>query len=221
MDYPSHEVYATLYARYLNPARTQQLLALAGDLRGKSVLDLCGGGGRLAQLAAKAGARVTLVDESAAMAAGGATAGLTVLLRPVEHAFLTVQPADIVFCQQAVNYWLTEGTAWDLAGVVKPGGLFIFNTFNAKPSPVPRTKDYVLGGRHYVEISQLVEGAREDMVEHVQVCEGLCPHVTRFPWISPDQFQRWLRPWFDCEEQVDGATSVWRCVRRATDEAQA
>ena len=215
MDYPAHATYAVLYARYLRPERTRHLLGLAGDVRGKTLYDLCGGGGRLSALALQAGASVTLVDESAAMAGAQPLPGLQVRVETVDHALRVLPPADVVVCQQAVNYWLDCDSAWDLAGVVRPGGLFIFNTFNTKPERTPQVKTYAFAGRQYVEVSQLVCGDRSETVEHVQVCEGLAPHTTRFRWIAREQFRQWLEPYFVCDELVDGATSVWRCVRAA------
>ncbi len=213
MDYPSHETYERLYARYFQGNRTAQLVAMAGPLAGKQVLDLCGGGGRLSAAALAAGAaQVLLVDESGPMASA-VPAGVTVRIRPV-FAWLQAAPdasVDAAFCQQAVNYWLDAVCAAQLARVLKPGGCFIFNTFNRRPATVPALKHYALEGRSYVEASWLSSG---DWVEHVQMCEGEPPHTTRFRWIAPEQFRVLLEPWFELEEFVDGAASVWRCVRK-------
>ncbi len=214
MDYPSHETYERLYARYFQGNRTAQLVALAGPLAGKQVVDLCGGGGRLSAAVLAAGAAGSLiVDESGPMASA-APLGVTVRIRPV-FQWLQAAPdasVEVAFCQQAVNYWLDAVCAAQLGRVMKPGGVFIFNTFNRKPPAVPVLKQYELQGRAYVEASWLSGG---DWVEHVQMCEGEPPHTTRFRWISPEQFRTMLQPWFELEELVDGAATVWRCVRRA------
>lgn len=214
MDYPSHDVYRRLYARYFQGNRTQQMLELVGDLRGKRIADLCGGGGRLSELALAAGARVTLVDESAAMATL-VHPGLTSFLRDV-RAWL--QDARVrkgfhaLFCQQAVNYWFGADMVDPLADALAPGGFFVFNTFNRKPGPTPMLKQYQLEGAQFVEASWL---SGEGMVEHVQMREGEPPHTTRFQWIAPEQYRDWLGRRFDTREIRDGAASVWCCTRKA------
>lgn len=211
MDYPHHSTYARLYARYLAPERTEQLLDLAGPLAGAKVLDLCGGGGRLARAAARRGARVMLLDQSAPMAG---ESGVQWHQASVEEALVSAagpfrEVFDVVFCQQAINYWLTEMTARQLAMHMAPGSRFIFNTFNKKPTTVPVVKAYAHDGLRYVESSHLVG----DTVHHVQICEGMAPHMTAFAWISPGQLRAWLGPYFALTEHLDGATSVWVCVR--------
>lgn len=211
MDYPHHSTYARLYARYLAPERTEQLLDLAGPLAGAKVLDLCGGGGRLARAAARRGARVMLLDQSAPMAAAS---DVQWYQSSVEDALVSFsgpfrEVFDVVFCQQAINYWLTEKTARQLAFNMAPGSRFIFNTFNKQPPAVPLIKAYEYEGLHYVESSHLVG----DTVHHVQICEGMAPHMTAFAWLSREDLTRWLAPYFTLTEHVEGATSVWVCVR--------
>lgn len=210
MDYPEHDTYSILYARYLAPARTAQLVELAGPLEKARILDLCGGGGRLARYAAGLGAEVLIVDESAPMSQA---CGVQWLHASVEKA-LPRLPCnfDAVLCQQAVNYWMSLEMAEAVARVLKAGGRFVFNTFNRKPSAAPSVKQYVLNERHYAEISWL----RDGFVEHVQTCEGYPPHTTRFQWISPEMFQAWLGPWFEVTELQEGATSVWVCIRKGS-----
>lgn len=213
MPYPEHDVYRHLYARYFQGNRTEQMVALAGDLRGKNVVDLCGGGGRLSELALAGGARVTLVDESAGMAAA-VSPGITRVFRDVQTwlaSFCGAAEYDVMFCQQAVNYWLTQDVVDDLADAIKPGGVFIFNTFNRKPSRAPTLKQYELEGAKFVEASWL---SGEDTVEHVQMREGEAPHTTRFRWISPEQYAEMMGLRFSMLETRDGASSIWHCTRR-------
>lgn len=218
MRYPEHSAYERLYARYLRPERMNELLDKAGCLQGLVLYDLCGGGGRLSLAALERGARVTLVDESVEMAlsARERSPGVRVILRSVREALTLLEPADVVVCQQAVNYWLSAEMAKKVAMAVKPGGRFVFNTFNRKPSRTPQIKPYLLDGRQYVEMSWLrTDEQGTEVVEHVQVCEGMAPHTTTFAWISREQYLQWLSPYFDCTEDVDSATSVWTCVRKA------
>lgn len=216
MDYPKHALYETLYARYLAPGRTEQLLALCGELAGRRVLDLCGGGGRAARLALQAGAcEVVLVDASPAMTRELAeTPGLNVLIAQVEcalHAPLSEAPFDAVLCQQAINYWFDPALFAPLRAQMAAGGVFVFNTFWDAPGSYPVPKEYVYEGRRYLELSWMSSAAT---IEHVQVCEGLAPHTTRFQWVSPEAFRAALEPHFLVEEYREGKTSVYRCVAR-------
>lgn len=217
MEYPSHDVYATLYQRYLKPERTQELISSVPCLQGKTVVDLCGGGGRLSRAALAAGAaRVLLVDESAPMTCA-VQAPIERVLARVDDDWLNSQAGadwDAVFCQQAVNYWLTAHRARLLARCVREGGTFVFNTFNREPSTVPNLKQYSLQGRQFVEASWLTRDAEGvKRVEHVQMCEGEPAHVTSFRWISPQEYRQWLGADFEVHERVDGPASVWVCRR--------
>ena len=220
MNYPTHDKYAVLYARYLTPGRTAQMLDLCGSLEGKYVLDLCGGGGRASHEAlARGAAGVLLVDESLPMCRDVAQDRLHVLNADLESTLevpLTTLlgnqggvPFDVAICQQAINYWFNEDLIALLRKQLKPGASFVFNTFNEPPAPFPEPKVYEFEGRRYLELSWQTS---KQLVEHVQVCEGLPPHTTRFRWISPEQFKAVLEPHFMAKEIRDGKTSIWRCV---------
>jgi SAM-dependent methyltransferase len=216
MEYPNHDLYERLYARYLAPGRTEQLLALCGELGGRHVLDLCGGGGRAARLALQAGARsAVLVDASPLMTrALTGTPGLSLVIAPVEsalHAPLSMTPFDVVLCQQAINYWFDPALFAPLRQQMAAGGVFVFNTFWDPPPAYPVPKEYVYEGRRYLELSWR---SSDTLIEHVQVCEGLAPHTTRFQWVSPEAFHAALEPYFLVEEYREGKTSVYRCVAR-------
>lgn len=214
MPYPEHTTYHRLYERFFQTERNEQLLAPAGNLEGKNVADLCGGGGRLSRAAMARGALVTLVDESPAMTLA-APANLTLVHRDIVtwlQAFAAEEEFDAMFCQQAVNYWLCPEVVDDLADRLKPGGVFVFNTFNRKPSEVPKVLQYQVEGVSFVEVSWLTP---KDMVEHVQVREGAPPHTTRFKWISPAEYRTWLGNRFELTEEVLGGSSVWTCTKKA------
>ena len=122
-------------------------------------------------------------------------------------------------CQQAVNYWLTKATAEQLALSMPIGGVFVFNTFNQKPSKVPKVKEYSvertssLGSDSFVEISWMVENDWFD-VHHVQICQGETPHFTKFKWLSEEYLKNSLENFFDIDIIVDGNTSIYKCVRK-------
>ena len=94
--------------------------------------------------------------------------------------------------------------------VLVSGGIFVFNTFNTKPAPLPRIKQYVLNGLAYTELSYCIS----DKVMHVQCVEGMAPHITQFNWISREEFHAWLDKFFDCEEEVSGTSSRWICTKK-------
>lgn len=211
-----HEDYEYLYARYLSQKRTDQLVELCGDLQGRKVLDLCGGGGRASIGALAAGAAsATVVDKSPGMSGHLANTEVKLSLMEVDIAistpgFFDDAPYDAIICQQGVNYWYQPRHAEMLHLLLQPGGRFVFNTFNECPKDMPTPKCYELGGRRFIELSWLVG----DLVEHVQICEGRAPHTTRFRWIPPEQFHSSLQPYFDVHEIREGKTSVYRCIAK-------
>jgi len=213
MEYPKYDEYALLYARYLTPARTEQMLDLCGLLEGKHLLDLCGGGGRASRAAvARGAAGVVLVDESYPMAGGVHEPNVTVWvgsLKKTLKALLVPGGFDVAFCQQAINYWFGSALIKQVHKQLKPGGIFVFNTFNEAPPSFPAPKSYEYDGRKYMELSWL---SAPNTVEHVQICDGEQVHTTQFQWISPKRYRQVLSPYFEVEEIRAGKTSIYRCI---------
>lgn len=220
MKYPEGHLYEALYAKYIHKRPVTDLLGRAGDIDDKRVLDLCCGTGRLLKGCVARGATVTGVDSCLGMIGeltdwvSANSPDSTIYACTVESYLLYCSAHrvkyDVVFCRQAVNYWLNLEKAELLARSVVPGGLFIFNTFSNKPSEIPVVKEYEYRGHHFVEMSWLVDG----MVHHVQVRDGLPPHTTSFMWISPDSFFQILSPYFDLHVDTDDRTTVYVCTRR-------
>jgi SAM-dependent methyltransferase len=198
----SSEAYEVLYARYLNPAKTVEMVDLAGDLKDKIVTDLCCGGGRLTrEVLKRKPARVFSVDESYEMMknnfnpeeitvtssvnAPWNTKKHNCACGKIEWALLDLKSIDVIFCQQAVNYWFNSLSIKLIKQALAPNGQFIFNTFNIKPSTIHLVKKYRIESLNYIEVSWLVG----DMVKHVQIVEGMDPHFTEFKWISPEEFK--------------------------------
>jgi ubiquinone/menaquinone biosynthesis C-methylase UbiE len=192
MDYKiNSQTYEILYARYLDPKRVYEMVDLAGDITGKRVADFCCGNGRLSRSVLYRKPRfLWAVDESKSM--------LDWTVPYKDHEFMqwrhNVDTAlnywsplsiDIIFCQQAINYWFSSEHASLIKKLLAPNGRFIFNTFHNKPSTKPVCKSYQIKKHNYTEISWLVG----NMVKHVQVCEGMDPHFTEFRWISPREFR--------------------------------
>ena len=108
--YPDDKIYRQLYKRFLAGRSVNNLLTLAGPMKGKIILDLCGGSGRLSLAAIKQGCRgAILIDRELTMLS-------TRVLnhRKIEHLICEVAEAlkmivqsdgkfDYVFCQQAIN----------------------------------------------------------------------------------------------------------------------
>lgn len=216
MKYPDHETYRALYARY-HERGVADLLRLLEPLQDTSVIDLCGGDGRLTNKMLLSGVRsVLFVDAEPAM--------VPLTLRQHEQVQVMIKDVrsalayaithddsfDRIVCQQAVNYWLDGYTARLLACALKPGGLFVFNTFNQRPSAKPRVLQYELEGHSFTEVSWLV-GAT---VHHLQVRDGMQPHHTAFLWLSPERLRSLLNPYFVVNEERNGKTSLYRCEKK-------
>ena len=214
MKYPDKETYRKLYARYVadQGRPVADLMDLASTLRGKTVVDLCGGAGEISVEAVKRGAaRTLLVDQSVDMM-GESTKGVEYWRCPVEEFLETFhkEVVDVVFCRQAVNYWFNKDMAEMLAGCLAPGGEFIFNTFSKKPDWKPKVKEYEFNGHFFVETSWRVG----DVVHHVQCRDGMEPHTTQFKWIDTQTFYTWLHPYFDIDRNTDGATHLYCCKKK-------
>jgi hypothetical protein len=215
--YPDHKTYRALYARYYLGRPVEELLEFLKPLHDHRVLDICGGDGQLALGAIARGAReAVLVDQSSGMIPDELRKCGKILVHEVQienflmHAYLTGEFYERAVCRQGVNYWLNEDTARNLSLVLKPGAIFVFNTFHQKPAEKPRVLEYDLDGHMFVETSWSIG----DVVHHIQVRGGMEPHYTSFHWLSPDRLQRILTPYFVVVEDRRGATSIYRCQRR-------
>ena len=220
--------YETLYARYLE-RKPEELLTIAGLKKGDAVLDLCAGSGRASLAALKMGARIIVaVDEnnngfSKELLQERAKGRVVTFGRHTIERFLFANEVsfknkqdsyyeafDVAVCQQAINYWLTDEDTKYLADHLKPGGRFVFNTFHNKPSEKPTIKNYSYKGKDYVEGSYCFN----NVVHHVQLCDGMRPHVTEFKWIAPKDFMKILKPHFELVKvHRDGGTDIYACTK--------
>lgn len=218
--YPNLKTYEVLYAKYLDGNRMQQLMDLAGDIKHKVFMDICCGGGRLTREAIKRKTHKNImIDFEGNMVAEDfySSNDAHLYIMTVEEAFKTMllkynTKIDIAMCQQGINYWLSYTLASQLSRLINRGGVFIFNTFNEKPSETPTIKEYTITppGKHYIEISWLTKG----YVQHVQICEGYPPHFTQFMWMNRDYIVSCLAEFFDIEETQDKKTSIYKCTRK-------
>lgn len=214
--YPRWHEYETLYARYLTKGSKHLIdfAQLPSEEAALDVLDLCAGNGRLGieLLESHPNCRVTAVEGNFSMCPKP-DARITWHWQDVEDALVQMlsreQCFDVVFCQQAVNYWLDDHYVANLVQkILRPGGCFVFNTF--VPSDVWfSTKTYELDGRQYHEINQR-EG---DVLHHVQICRGLSPHLTRFQVLSIEKLKDMLTPYFaTITDQRNGPSLLVRCT---------
>ena len=219
MKYPKHDIYKKLYAKYLDPESLKMLMNLAGeDMTGKRVVDVCGGTGICTEEALRRNAkRVMMVDGEADMVPDSIFLKdkVTVLINDVKMA-LTILGRnevryDIAVCRQAINYWFNAETVDLLAELIKPDGVFIFNTFNTRPSETPKIKQYHYKGVSFTEISYV---DLTNMVHHVQIREDMAPHIARFQWLSPKSFDLYLGKYFDIEKTTRNRTDYYRCVKK-------
>jgi len=218
MKYCSKSVYEALYGSYLR-SDPNVLLDAAGiepsTWLNLPVLDLCGGNGRLSIAARKRGAMVRMVDADSNMSDIYELGkyGIDIRIGRVENMlqerFWQAHPPlfAAIFCQQAINYWLTKYNAIDVKHNMTLGGVFVFNTFNTLPPTIPvlRTRD--MGDHNEYEVFY----STNNMVHHVQMREGFAPHQTSFSWISPEGFMSILEPHFDVERRTDGRTDIYVC----------
>lgn len=219
MKYPKHNVYEELYAKYLDPESLKILMDLAGeDMTGKRVMDVCGGTGICTEEALRRNAdNVILIDGEADMVPYRLSQlkRVTVFIDEVRMA-LTILGEDgikydIAVCRQGINYWFNAQSVALLASLIRPGGVFVFNTFNTRPSETPKIKQYHHKGVSFTEISYIDP---TNMVHHVQIREGMAPHVARFQWIAPESFDLFLGKYFDIEKTTRNKSDYYKCIKR-------
>ncbi len=226
MSYPNIKTYEKLYRRFLQGDRSKEMLDLAGDISSKVFLDICCGGGRLTKEAIKRNTKKNImIDVEAKMISEGfIESGLTqLLIMSIEDAIVEIKRTnkiiDIAMCQQGINYWLTESKARSLSHLMPKGGIFIFNTFNKKPSETPLVKQYglLLPGelkkRHYTEVSWFVKNDWFN-IYHVQICQGEESHFTKFRWMDEEYIRYCLEKFFEVKLIIDNKTSIYKCIKK-------
>ena len=129
--------YLALGDRVYNKTKLKLFMALAGDVRGKTILDYGGGAGILSIPLAKAGADVTVVDaEADALATARLYAereGVTARIRTVQAVSVPTslerQCFDIVIAKDIVEHLPDDDHVLGaLARCQKPGGMMLLST---------------------------------------------------------------------------------------------
>ena len=211
MKYPEYRVYEKLYKRFFSKG-VQYFIDAAHLTAEDKVLDICGGNGRLTKELIKVCTDVSYLDrEKDMIPIDLQEKGITVYNDTVENwVNNTSQKYTKVFCEQAVNYWLTTVDMEKFSNIFEKDGLFVFNTFSNKPPEKPMVKSYTIDSLDYLEISYLVDGK----VYHIQVCEGLEPHFTIFDWISKEEYIQLLSPYFNVKIEDNEKSSLYICKRK-------
>jgi 2-polyprenyl-6-hydroxyphenyl methylase / 3-demethylubiquinone-9 3-methyltransferase len=135
------EQYLRLGDKVYNRTKFRMFEHLAGDVRGKRILDYGGGAGILAIPYAKAGAEVVIVDAEANAlrtaqfyaAREGVTERVRVICSETLPAALKNERFDIVFAKDIVEHVEDdEQLLRDLGECQRPGGLLILSTQNSR-----------------------------------------------------------------------------------------
>ena len=223
MSYPDYKTYEKLYKRYLRKDPGDLLCASSfrDNLEGIAVLDLCGGNGRFSIMAAKRGAKVTLIDQERKMVPENLTEdfGIEVIIDDVSTGLDTFlkqrRRFDLVVCHQAITYWLDAVTARKLSYVMHLGSVFVFNTFNQEPSPGVTIKEYEINFYKFREVISYEPSTRT--VSHVQTLlngdDGPLSHSTVFRFIPMEDFFDILytSPFYQVTQTMFGKTTIWTC----------
>lgn len=227
MKYPNYEDYRAMYQKYINQKNLLDMMDHAPDYKDANFMDICAGDGAATREALKRGAKFSLiVDQEPEMLAVDLREGRKkiclhqydvekFLYRKGETYDMIVDSSfhffDIVFCRQGINYWYKPKHMHQLAKWMNDGGVFIFNTFNTKPTKEPMVKEYEIDGVKFAELSYLVG---DNTIHHVQIREGYPAHNTRFRWISEESFKNGLVGIFDYEIRRRKNTDVYICRKK-------
>ncbi|MGB8651479.1 MAG: methyltransferase domain-containing protein [Mycobacteriales bacterium] len=153
-----------------------QLLAWAGDLRGKQVLDVAGGDGWWAAQATKAGASATCLDIATDKLRRGATLKVSPHLVEADALDMPFKDGtfDVVMSVCAIEHF-DDGprSLAEMARVVKPGGVLVMSAdalTRADESPdlmaVHRRKYHVQRTYTHDELTKLLDDAGFTVEEH-------------------------------------------------------
>lgn len=211
MKYPKYSVYEEIYKRFFKRS-VNELIEMADVKVGDSVLDICGGNGRLAKKLLDYTNKVSYVDQEKDMIPEELEQlGIEVYNMSIQDFIehLSVQ-YDKVFCQQAINYWLLHIDIEKFSRLIKKDGVFVFNTFSNMPIAKPMVKEYEIENESYIEISYLLD----NKVYHIQIREGYEPHFTAFDWVSEETYYKLLTPYFEVQNINDSKTSIYVCRRK-------
>ncbi len=208
--YPKYYVYENLYKRYFK-RDVNELINLANISKSDKILDVCGGNGRLSRELIKLSNDVSYLDQEMDMIPKDlSTLGIEIYNMSIKE-FINKSKIKYnkVFCQQAINYWLLNIDIKLFSNIFEKNGIFIFNTFQNKPSKEPMIKQYIIDDVNYLEVSYLID----NKVHHIQIRENYEPHYTVFDWIDEETYKIILSPYFEIETFKENSTIIYKCRR--------
>lgn len=204
--------YNELYGKWLENAG--DLLNLASYQPGMKLMDLCGGTGAVSEAALSRGAQaseITLVDLNPRNKHWPPIQQHAVKAERVHLLIHDWSTFDVIVCRQAIAYLDIEQVAQSTWALLKPGGRFVFNTFN---QPKWAYKAYAHKERDYVEASAYV--GRH--VFHVQAAwrrnTFLGWDLTKFYWHQdPEILTAFAK--FDLHTERSAKGTRWICTKPA------
>lgn len=215
--YPTPEDYRQIYAQYYNGRSVSELCKHLGTVKKMHCLDLCSGDGVATEYFIQQKAEVVWsVDEAVHMtdATQERSTSARVVCDTVENALRIAQSEKQTFnrvvCRQGINYWFDQTTIALLADRMESSGIFVFNTFNQKPSNEPRVRTYTYDDLVYGEIAYSVG----NIIHTVVASEGFEPHQSEILWLSREYLHRALSKYFHINEVVDGSSSIYICRKK-------
>lgn len=213
--------YDDLYARWLEDP--WQLPVMAKWVRDEPLLDLCGGTGVVSKallvpqpFGTIPKPRVVLFDYNPragdwaeAQENNGRFEQVCGDANDVDLYF-SPEYFGVVICRQAMGYLDLDRVMPAVARILKPGGRFVFNTFNT-PKPLG-VKAYYYKNQHYLE----AHVSLFHRVLHFQVKVSGKPgaDVSLFKFHTINQIRKAAEPWFDVECQTAGQSVRWICTRK-------
>ena len=211
MKYPNYKEYESVYKRYFLKGVEYIINKVKID-KNDTILDICGGNGRLTKELIKYSNHISYLDKEQDMIPTDLKSlGIQVYNDDInEFIKYSNIKFDKVFCMQAVNYYLDDIDMELFSNIFNKGGTFIFNTFINKPNKQPSIKQYKIENDHYVEVSYLVNNE----VYHVQIMENHLPHFTKFKYISRERYFELLSPYFNLEIYEDEKSCVYVCTKK-------
>ena len=202
--------YNDIYAPWL--AKPGELLALGDYKPGETLLDLCGGTGAVTKAALALGAStasITLLDLNPRITMLGVAVYKS---RAEDLGRYAWEYFDLVVCRQAMGYLDPHRVFPAVATVLKPGGRFVFNTFQKPERYGWKQKSFE--GHRFAE----AHATFGKTVWHIQVRLGLIPRfdLSTFRYWSEEDLLPLLTADFKVALIQHGRGLHWLCIRKDT-----
>ena len=206
IEFPEGNEYESLYKRYF-----QKGVEYVGQHAvGETVLDLCGGTGRLSEYLKNNGYSVTYLDRCEQMCL--LDASYPKIITTVEDFAKSGYSFDSILCMQAINYWFNSVDIAAFADCVNKR--FVFNTFINRPRDEETVREYEIDGITFKEIYHM----SGDTICHRQESyfdgELISSHYTEFEYIPVSAFYNKLEPYFKIKVIRNGGSALFICDKK-------